>query len=157
MSVLSLFPINNSVEEGFMLSGYDIAFDATNAIGIIGPHNRQLIHNIKALQPLFFVGVSDHIKKMDIDGYIITAHFSNPKEYQCSRPITWTIGIRDNNALNIPFEFPSAINHTFDDDIHPDTALSLAIACNISEAIDNMAVMTDYEQYYGFLAFNEYV
>lgn len=157
MSVLSLFPINNSVEEGFMLSGYDIAFDATNAIGIIGPCSRRLVNSIKALQPLFFVALSDRNKKVDIEGYIITTHFSTTIEYSCSRNIVWIIGVHDNNALNIPFEFPSAINHTFDDDIHPDTALSLAIACNISETIDNMAVMTDYEQYYGFLAFNEYV
>ncbi|MBQ5319320.1 MAG: hypothetical protein J6K17_09520 [Oscillospiraceae bacterium] len=157
MSVLSLFDCYCSIDEGFELAGYDVNTQISNAIGIVGPHNRRLVNCIKALQPLFWVGVSDHIKKMDIDGYIITAHFSTPAEYRCSRPITWAIGVRDNNALNIPFEFPSAIHHTFDDDIHPDTALSLAIACNISEAIDNMAVMTDYEQYYGFLAFNEYV
>lgn len=155
MSVLSLFDYYCSIEEGFELAGYDVNTQISNAIGIIGPHNRQLIHHIKALQPLFFVGVSDHNKKMDIDGYIITAHFSTPKEYQCSRPITWTIGVRHNNALNLPFTFPNAANDTYEA-IHPDTALALAIACNITDAIDDMAIMSsDYDKYYGFWAFNE--
>lgn len=155
MSVLSLFSVNNSVEEGFMLAGYDIAVDITNAIGIIGPINRKLTNTVKSLRPLFFVALSDRNKKVDIEGYIITTHFSTPEEYQCSRPITWTIGIRDNNVLNLPFIFPNAANDTYEA-IHPDTAIALAIACNITDAVDAMAIMSsEYDEYYGFSPFNE--
>ncbi len=154
MSILSLFSIRNSVEEGFMLAGYDVASDVTNAIGIVGPNNRRLVNSIKAVPPLFFVALSDRNKKVDIEGYIITTHISTTIEYSCSRNIVWIIGVHDNNALNIPFEFPFDTNDTYEA-IHPDTALALAIACNITDAVDAMAIMSEYDKYYGFSPFNE--
>lgn len=112
MSVLSLFSVNNSVEEGFELAGYDIAVNCNNAIGIIGPINRKLTNAVKSLRPLFFVGVSDHDRKVDIDGYITTTHISTDTEYQCSRNITWIVGIMDNTVHNKFLHFqPLTIIH----------------------------------------------
>lgn len=154
MSILSLYPCNNSIEAGFEMIGYDIVTKTDNAIGVIGDNIKRVTKAVKALQPLFFLITPPKNKPVDIDGYITTLHFTVPDTYECSRPIIWIIGIRDNNAFCVPVLFPETdydIALSVED---PDTLLTANIATAISDAIDANAIMSEYDKYYGFSGFN---
>lgn len=154
MSILSLYPCNNSIEAGFDMIGYDIVTKTDNAIGVIGDNVKRVTKAVKALQPLFFVVTLPKNKYIDIPGYIATIHITTPEMYACSRNIVWIIGIKDNNAFRVPVLFPET-----DYDIalaveDPDTLLTVNIAAAISDAIDANAVMSEYDKFYGFSGFN---
>lgn len=143
MSVLSLFSIRNSVEEGFELAGYDINSKLSNAIGIIGKANQKLVKSVKQMTPLFFVGINDPNKYVYIDGYDVYAFITTSDKYHCSRNIAWTIGIKSNATVSFHFELP--IPSTIDNDIDNDTALALSIACAVAENVDHRTVYSDYD------------
>lgn len=154
MSVLSLYTCNNSIEAGFEMIGYDITHKTDNAIGIIGDNIKRVTKAVKTLQPLFFVITPPKNKPIDIDGYITTLHITTPDTYECSRPIIWIIGIKDNNAFRVPVLFPEADYDTALSVEDPDTLLTVNIAAAISDAIDANAIMSEYDKFYGFSGFN---
>ncbi len=154
MSILSLFPIYNSFEEGFELAGFDISTRCQNPIGVIGPLNYKLKRTIKSLTPLFFVAVSTRSHNIDIDdGYVAYTYCSFAEEYGCSRNILWTIGIKTTD-ISTYIDFPEPVLTDTYNDIHPDTALALDIAIAVTDAVDKMVVFNDYDKFYVFSDFN---
>ena len=143
MSVLSLFPCSNSIEDGFELAGYDINSKLNNAIGIIGKSNRKLVKFVKQMTPLFFVGINDPNKYVYIDGYDVYAFITTSAKYHCSRNIAWTIGIKSNTTASFHFELP--VPSTNDNDIDNDTALALSVACAVAKNVDHRAVYSNYD------------
>ena len=154
MNVLSLFDTHNSIDEGFALAGYDVitSVDNNTIDGVIGSSNT-IKTTIKKIQPIFFLGVSNKNKCLDIDDYVIYKFITLADEYNCSRDIFWFIGIMSNDGnVCIDFPIPSTDNNN---DINPDTELSLAVAVAITEAVDRTIVMNDYNKFYNFAEFND--
>lgn len=96
MAVLSLYDSNNCIETGFELAGFEITTltDAESVVsGVIGPYER-VAEFVNELKPVFFVGTGDFTEEK-IENYIIYSAVTSSAEYNCSRDISWNIGIYD--------------------------------------------------------------